>query len=224
MKMNLPLPLFFLVSLLITFNFQSCADSANTDSTGVDTSVKSKEASKTNPDAVQVKHSEMNAQQHSEFVAKHADHLTSINEKIVEIKNETIAKKDQFNFECDNGSASIDRNYNDAGEVHLLTTTITNGDAISSKHHYYMNDKLIYQFYHHEVKEGDKFVVDDHKTYFNDGVMLKCLEKKYSYKNGEATPNTPYKLVDCNSAEKLTKDIEKLISEPEEAIKNFLCK
>jgi len=54
--------------------------------------------------------------------------------------------------------------------------------------------------------------------------MLKCLEKKYSYKNGEAEPYTPYDLVDCVPTGKLTKDMEGLLTLSEEEAKAFLCK
>jgi len=230
MKMKFHLPLLLIVSLILTFSFESCTEPGTSDSTTIDTNVSKEESTDTMSDTntetetKEKKHSEMTTQEHSNFVAQHADHLTFVNEKMIEIKTEHVKKKDYFTFECESGKVSLERHYNDADEVHLLTYTQSLGDAISAKHHFFWENKLIYQFYHHEVKEGDKFVVDDHKTFFKDGEMLKCLEKKYSYINGEAKPNVPYELVDCVQVDKLTKDIEKLLISPEDEAKALFCK
>lgn len=230
MKLNNHLSLVLCFSLVLTFSFQSCSESGTPDSTTIDKGMdKIKETiSKVDP-ATKTKdknHGEMSKQEYSEFVAKHEKHLSFVNEKIDKIISEHIDKKDQFEFECANGEASLERIYNDDGEVHLLTTVegSKDGKSSSAKHYYFWENKLIYQFHHHVVDDGSTVEVDDHQTFFKDGEMLKCLEKKYSYKKNESEPqNVPYKLVDLNPASKLTKDMEKLLRLPEGDIKGFLC-
>ena len=228
MKSNILPFLFVSFSLVLTFSFQSCSESGSSDSNILDGSIKEMVKDKiSGTKSKDKKHSEMSSQEKSDFVAKHAEHLHFVENKMIEIKNETIKKKDQFQFECEKGTASIERQYNDKNEIHLLTFTHYNSDstAISTKHHFFWENKLIYQFYHHEVEEGSKYVVDDHKTFFKDGVILKALEKKYSYNKNEPVPHDAvYELVDLDSDSKLTKDMEKLLASSEGDIKTYLCK
>lgn len=205
--------------MVFAFGFQSCDDVASSVSTNIEKIKDNKSGEKG--------HSEMSSQELTEYVAKHTEHLSFVNTKMKEIKNENIVKKDFFNFNCENGNASIERLYNDKGKIHLLTTSTLSQDSTTSsvKHHYYWEDKLIYQDYHHVVRDGSTMKVDDHKTYFKDGELLKCLEREYNYQRTENEPHDiPYKIVDLDPGTKLTKDLNKLVTLPEEEIKTFLCK
>jgi len=227
MKSNIHSFLFLSFLLVLTFSFQSCSESGSSDST-IDGSIKEMINDKISGTKTKgKKHSEMSTQEHSDFVAKHAEHLHFVENKMIEIKNETIKKKDQFQYECEKGNVSIERQYNDKNEIHLLTFTKYSPDSTTSstKHHFFWENKLIYQFYHHVVEEGSKYMVDDHKTFFKDGEMLKALEKRYSYNKNEPVPTDGvYELADLDHASKLTKDIEKLLTSSEGEIKTYLCK
>ena len=53
--------------------------------------------------------------------------------------------------------------------------------------------------------------------------MIRCLEKRMSYAKQDPIPHdVSYEMVDCIPADKLTKDIEKLLTLSEEA-KAYLC-
>jgi len=230
MNKKLPLFVFILASLVFMFNAQSCAELSTSDSDTAEEAeatveeVATTTTTTTTTEVTEKKHSEMTVEEQSEYIAKHIDQLTMIETKRKEIINEHIHKKDQFSFECESGKISLERHYNDDDEIHLLTYTICKDNSCSTKHHFFSEDKLIYQFYHHVVEDGDKISVDDHNTFFNDGKMIKCLEKDYSYVNGEKEPDASYKLVDCTPLDKLTSDIEKLLKLPEEEAKAYLCK
>ena len=218
-KKSLPFLLGF--SFLLTFSFLSCGELGSTNTSSDDNSENSES------ETTEIKHSEMSTQQRSDFVAVHAKHLSFVDNKMVEIKNEHVGKKDHYEFECENGFASLERHYNDNGDIHFLMTHTHNQDSTSSsaKHHFFWEDKLIYQFYHHEVEKDGNYMVDDHKTFFKDGELLKCLERTYSYKKDESAPHdVPYELVNLDADSKLTKDLEKLLTLSEEEIKTYLCK
>ncbi|MEM7105202.1 MAG: hypothetical protein AAF502_18840 [Bacteroidota bacterium] len=227
---------FFLLLLFLTtvcLCFQGCDQLTSSDSNNGDVT-ESDEADQVDslttdepeniPELEDKPHSELSVQEYSDFITKHAEHLETVDKKFVAIKNEHVKKKDQFTLECENGEAHLERLYNDNDEVHLLSISNYKDDNSSVKHHYFEGGKLIYQFYHHVVQNGETFMVDDHRTFFKDGKMLKCLEKRYSYKNGESEPFAQYELVTCQSDLKLTADIDKLVTMSEEDAKAFLCK
>jgi len=225
MKTILNRSFLFLISIVFVLSLQSCDDlntsgsssSSDTEATSADNSPSGDDnstATDTNK-----KHSEMTPQEHSEFVAKHADHLIGTDKKMIDIKNAHIDHKDQFSYKIGEEDISLERIYNDAKEVNLMTITRCKGDDCHTKNYFFENKKLIYVFHHHEVKSGDSFTVDDHKTYFQDGQMLKCLEKEFNYKNGEPQPNEPYRLVDCNEGNKITKNMQKLLTSNEDDTK-----
>ena len=222
-------PLFLLsILLVIVLSLQSCTES---NTSGMDTGTETEtttndngtsEPSSTNGTATK-KHSEMSEAEYSGFAAKHADHVSTVTEKMIEIKNEHIKKKDYFTFECQSGKINLERLYNDEDEIHLMSIYMCKGEDCSNKNYFFENNQLIYEFHHHEVKKGDEFAVDDHKTYYKDGKMLKCLEKTFSYKDGDASPNVAYQLVDCNHDNKTSKDMVKLLTLSEEQAKALLC-
>lgn len=229
MKLNNYRSLFLSFSLVMTFSFQSCSELSSSDSATVEKTINDVKdiINEKNPETKteDKKHSEMSSQEYSTFVAKHADHLSFVQDKMVEIKNEHVKKQDHFQFDCGDESITLDRYYNDNDKIHLLTYVQEDSISSSAKHHFFWEDKLIYQFYHHSVEEGEMYVVDDHKTFFKDGKMFKCLEKNYKYKKYEDEPHdVPYELVDVNPASKLTADMEKMLTSSEAEIKELLCK
>jgi hypothetical protein len=219
MKMKLHLSTLLLGLLTMVISFQSCDMASTTDAKKA-----VKELGDATADLMTKSHSEMNVEEQAQYVALHADHFAFISEKREEIFNEHILKKDHFNISCESGEIELERLYNDNGEIHLLTYTVCKDNACSTKSHTFWEGKLIYQMYHHSVEDGQNNKVDDHQTFFKDGKIIKCLEKKYSYMDGEVSPKSTYEQVDCVPADKLTKDIEKLLTLTEEEAKAYLCK
>ncbi len=231
MKINFPYSPFLFLLLVLSINFQSCeqlassSDSSESDTTTETETTSNTDDTKTPPSTGT---DEMSVQEQLDYAASHVKELTFVNEKIVDIKNEHIHHKDQFTFECDKGKVDLERIYNDDNQIHLLSYHIHGEDGISTKHHYFWDNKLIYQFHHHEGAEGGKQVIDDHKTYFKEGKIIRCLEKKISYSKGEEHPNdlfvnATYEQVDCVPADKLTKNIEQLLAYSEEEAKDYFC-
>lgn len=221
MKMKFRLFGLLLTTVLWSLSFQSCTESNSSNS-------ESEDSSATMADSTNVTSkggTEMSVEEQLAYAKQHAKDLEHVYSRRKEIDNEKVIKKDLFNFECTNGKITLERIYNEDNEIHLLVYSICNDQGCSTKHHYFENNKLFYQFHHHEQDQGDKHMVDDHRTYFKDGEIVRCLEKRYSYNKGEAHTDTgEFKQVDCLAADKITKDIEKLLTLAEADAKALLCK
>ena len=225
MKMTLRLS-YLLFSIVCSLSFQNCTETSTSGASeggaSTDTTVGTTEETTKTTEASK---SEMNFEQQEADAKQHAEDLSFIYAKQKEIINEHIHKTDKFTFECTKGEVTLERQYNDNDEIHLMSYHLCGDDGCSTKHHYFWENKLIYQFHHHEVAKDGKQVVDDHRTYFKDGKIVRCLESRYSYVKGEVLPeDNSYEEVDCTLADKISKEMEKLLTLSEEEAKAFLCK
>lgn len=220
MKMKFRLFSLLLATVLWSLSFQSCTESTSSNSDVEENPTSMADSTEVTPKGG----TEMSVEEQLAYAKQHVEDIMHVYSQKEEIDKEKVIKKDLFNFECANGKITLERFYNEANEIHLLVYSICDDKGCSAKHHYFENDKLFYQFHHHETDQGDKYMVDDHRTYFKDGEIVRCLEKRYSYNKGEPhTDAVEFKQVDCVAADKITKDIEKLLTLAEADAKAFLC-
>lgn len=219
--------LLLFAAIVWSFSFQSCTPSDSSDSGDGETSTDTEDVTKVNesPGSSSEEKEEMSIEEQVKFAAAHQKDLQYVYAKTAEISEEHVHKKDHYEIECSDGTVVLERHYNDAEQVHLMTYKKCVGEDCSTMHHYFWDNELIYQYHHHETTENGKRMIDDHKTYFKDGKIVRCLEKRYSYVKGENNQEeSTYEQVDCTAVDKITKDMKKMLTSSEEDIKSHFCK
>lgn len=232
MKTILRLLPILLVSIVLSFTLQSCDAVSSADTSSSDSDTTTSESTEETTTTTTKGDGKMTAEDLSNHAAKHAEDISAVYAKVEEINNEKVARKDHFDFLCSNDSNTVitfERIYNEKKEIHHLFYTKKKNNDYYNTQYYFLNNKLFFQFHHHEVNKGGKQVVDDHRTYYKDGEMFRCLEREYSYEEGKEDittieTKTPYHQVNCVPADKLPKDIETLLTMSKEEVEKYFCK
>ena len=94
-------------------------------------------------------------------------------------------------------------------------------------HHYFWDGELIFIFSQNSYWAGQSDFLIEHRTYFKNGKMFRCLEKEVSTTNGEAktkelAKKTPNQQDDCKS-EKLTPNHSMMKTLTRETAKSYFC-
>jgi len=138
-----------------------------------------------------------------------------IRDKYNIISQTTDYKTVPFETRCDERSSdSLVRKYNKKGELSYLKHVSCGGHGCRTKHHYYWEGELIFIFYKDDYTPGSSHVIEEHRTYFKDGKMIRCLEKEARYYEGqppmaELLKKAENKEVACTS-EKLTANLSEI--------------
>ena len=132
-----------------------------------------------------------------------------IRDKVDMINKATDYRTVPFKKQCDEmSSTELERKFNDKRELCYLKYVECGGHGCMTKHHYYSEGELIFIFYQNDYSPGSSHVIEEHRSYFKNGKMIRCLEKEARYYEGqppmtELLEKAENKEVDC-SAEKLT--------------------
>ncbi len=163
----------------------------------------------------------------SPAVEKPKSDIEFIRDKYAIIVNADPQRVDSFIVECGGGTTRLERRYNEKEEISYLQYEICGGHGCSTSHHYFWEGKLIFKLYQDTYWVGNSDFMKEHRTYFKDGEMIRCLEKEVSTTNGQPTIEDLMKKasnseVDC-VAEKLTDDLAKLMRLKQEEAEVYLC-
>ncbi len=125
------------------------------------------------------------------------------------------------------GETQLVRKYNEKGELAYLELTQCGGHGCLSKEHYYWDGKLIFLFSKNDFTPGSSHIIEEHRTYFKEGTMIRCLEKQAAYHEGqppmeELLKKAVNKEVDCAPA-KLTTNLSKIESLSVEEAQKYFC-
>ncbi len=160
-------------------------------------------------------------------VEKPKSDIEFIRDKYAIIVNANPHRIDSFIVECGGGTTRLERRYNEKEEINYLQYQTCGGHGCSTSHHYFWEGKLIFKLYQDTYWVGNSDFMKEHRSYFKDQEMIRCLEKEVSTTNGQPsiedlmkkTPNTE---VDCTK-EKLTKDLAELMTLKKETAEGYLC-
>lgn len=118
---------------------------------------------------------------------------TSIESDIQFIRNKhaiiskaTNYKTVPFEVRCDERSSSkLVRKYNEKGELSYLELHDCGGHGCYVKYHYYWDGQLIFTFFKNEYSPGASHIIEEYRTYYKNDKMIRCLEKKAHYYDGQ---------------------------------------
>ena len=133
-----------------------------------------------------------------------------------------------FETRCDRMSSDkLIRKYNTNGELSYLSHKACGAHGCSTKEHYYWKGALIFIFRVNDYSPGSTHVIEEHRTYFKDGKMIRCLEKEARYYEGqppmaELLKKAVNKEVDC-TPEKRTEKLSELESLSLEDAQKYFC-
>ncbi|MFK7903958.1 MAG: hypothetical protein AB8B69_02490 [Chitinophagales bacterium] len=145
-----------------------------------------------------------------------------------EIISQADYKTVPFDTQCDERTAvKLDRKYNEKGELSYLLYSDCGEHGCSTKHHYYWEGELIFIFHKNDYSPGSSHIIEEHRTYFKNGKMIRCLEKKAHYHEGQAPMKELLKKasnqeVDC-TPDKLTAKLTELETLSIQEAKNYFC-
>ncbi len=151
-----------------------------------------------------------------------------IRDKYAIIRKATHYKTVPFKAQCDERTmVKLDRKYNEKGELSYLQYHDCGGHGCSTKHHYYWEGELIFIFHVNDYSPGSTHIIEEHRTYFKNGKMFRCLEKKAHYYEGQAPMAELLKKasndeVDC-TPEKRTKNLSELEDLSIDKAKDYFC-
>lgn len=153
--------------------------------------------------------------------------LDFIRDKYAIIVNTNPARVDSFIVECGGGMTKLERRYNEEEAISYLQYQICGGHGCSTSHHYFWEGKLIFKLYQDTYWVGNSDYMKEHRTYFKNQEMIRCLEKEVSTTNGQPSIEDLMKKasnseVDC-TPEKLTTDLAKLMTLRQEEAEVYLC-
>ncbi len=207
-----------LIILFITVIIGSCTQSSTSsdsqatktqDSTSSNEAVKTVEAESTDSSSIE-------------------SDIQFIRDKYDLISNAADYKTVPFATECDERSSTkLERKYNKKGELSYLKYEECGGHGCSIKHHYYWEGELIFIFHKNDSTPGNSHIIEEHRTYFKNGEMIQCLEKKAHRHGGQAPmeellKKANNKEVDC-TPEKLTANLSEIESLSIEDAEKYFC-
>jgi len=221
MKIFKLLTLITIISIII-LNFQNCSSSNSQKETSVGTTNPNleNEAKKTN-----ISDSEIDTEKEKD-TSMDSD-INFIREKCAIITGTTNYKIDSITVECDQGVSKIERRSTENGELRYLLEESCGEHGCVSTHYYFWENNLIFIFRDNYYYAGNKDYIQEHRTYFKNNEMIRCLEKDLSTSKGyetlkELAKKTANKTVDC-TPEKRTKDLQQLIKLDINKAKDFFC-
>ncbi|MBC8756260.1 hypothetical protein H2O64_16420 [Kordia sp. YSTF-M3] len=151
-----------------------------------------------------------------------------IRDKYAIITNATNYKTIPFEAQCDErSSVKLERKYNEKGELSYLQYRVCGDHGCATKHHYYWDGQLIFIFHKNDYTPGTSHIIEEYRTYFKNGQMIRCLEKKAHYYEGqlpmtELLKNAKNEEVECNS-DKLTAELTKMETISVKDAKAYFC-
>ncbi len=154
--------------------------------------------------------------------------LQFIRDKYKVISGATDYKTVPFEAQCDERSSTkLERRYNKKGDLSYLKLIDCGGHGCSTKHHYYWDGQLIFIFHNNDSTPGVSHIIEEHRTYFKNGKMIHCLEKKAHYHPGqppieELLKKAENKEVDC-TPDKLTANLSEIESLSLDKAKAYFC-
>jgi len=151
-----------------------------------------------------------------------------IRDKYAIISNATNYKTVPFEVRCDERSSSkLVRKYNEKGQLSYLELHDCGGHGCSVKHHYYWEGQLIFIFHKNDYTPGSSHIIEEHRTYFKNGQMIRCLEKKAHYYDGqppmeELLKKAKNEEVEC-TPDKRTKNLSEIENLSLDKAKAYFC-
>ena len=151
-----------------------------------------------------------------------------IRDKYNIISQATDYKTVPFEIRCDGiTSDKLERKYNKKGELSYLKHVSCGEHGCRTKHHYYWEGELIFIFQKDDFTPGVSHVIKEHRTYFKNGQMIRCLEKKARYYEGQAPmaellKEAENKEVDC-TPEKLSTNLSEIESLSLDEAQKYFC-
>ena len=151
-----------------------------------------------------------------------------IREKYAILVQDTNYTEVPFEIQCDERSSTkLVRRYNKNGQLSYLKYEECGEHGCSIRHHYYWNGELIFIFHKSDFTPGSSHIVEEHRTYFKNGEMIRCLEKEARYYEGQASMDellrqAENRVVDCTS-EKRTANLSAIESLSLEAAEKYFC-
>lgn len=157
-----------------------------------------------------------------------ASDIQFIRDKYAIISKATNYKTVPFEAQCDErSSVKLERKYNEKGELSYLEYHVCGDHGCSVKYHYYWEGQLIFIFHKNDYMPGTSHIIEEHRTYFKNGQMIRCLEKKAHYYEGqlpmaELLKKAKNEEVEC-SPDKLTEDLSKMETISIDEAKAYFC-
>ena len=151
-----------------------------------------------------------------------------IKEKYAIISKATNYRILPFETTCDQRtSVKLERRYNEKNELSYLQYMDCGEHGCMTRHHYYWAGQLIFIFYVNDYTPGSSHIIEERRTYFKNGQMISCLEKKAHVHEGtapmaELLKKALNKEVDC-SPEQRTKHLSELENLAVEKAKEYFC-
>lgn len=133
-----------------------------------------------------------------------------------------------FATRCDAMSLDqLERRYNKNGKLSYLKHVVCGRHGCRTREHYYWEGELILIFQMDDLDEGVTSVKNENHTYFKNGQLIRCLEKKARYYEGqppmeELWKKAKNKEVDC-TPEKLTAKLSELESLSIDEAQKYFC-
>lgn len=156
------------------------------------------------------------------------ENITFIQKKYELIKQMEDYESVLVEAQCDdNSSNKLERRYNSKGALSYLKYRSCGAHACSTKHHYYWDGQLIFIFHKNDYAPGNSHIIEEHRTYFKNGKMIRCLEKKAHQHPGQAPieellEKAENKEVEC-SPEKLTINLAELEALSSGEAQKYFC-
>jgi len=210
------------IMTIISLNFQSCFSPNSQEETKVET---------TDPKVEEVvketNTSNNNIDTKKEQNTSGLSDIDFIREKYAIISGATNYKVDSITVECEQGISKIERRSTDKGELRYLLEENCGDHGCVTTHHFFWDNKLIFIFRQNYYYAGNKDYMNEHRIYFKNNKMIRCLEKDISTDKGyealkELTKKTSNKTVDCTPA-KRTRNLQQLMNLDINKAKEFYC-
>ncbi|MFK7746929.1 MAG: hypothetical protein AB8B65_00930 [Kordia sp.] len=152
-----------------------------------------------------------------------------IREKYAIISKAKNYKTVPFEVRCDERSSSkLIRKYNEEGKLAYLELHDCGGHGCRTKYHYYWDGQLIFIFHKNDYTPGSSHIIEEHRTYFKNGKMIRCLEREANYYDGqppmeELLKKAKNKEVEC-TPNKLTENLSEIENLSLDKAKAYFCK
>jgi hypothetical protein len=112
-------------------------------------------------------------------------------------------------------------------KISYLQYQVCSDHGCNTVHHYFWEGKLIFIFEQRSYWVGSTDKLSEHRTYFKDGMMIKCLEKEVTTTNGQQDIDQLLKKtsngeVDCTS-DRLTDNVWGLVTLNRDSAEKYFC-
>ena len=220
---NPKLVLLLLISSVVSLSVQSCSSSNSQENTKAEITSPKEETKTPEVEAAATKPSSVEPEKES---SEDSD-IQFIRDKYAIITNATNYKVDSITVDCEHGTSTIERRSTDEGELRYLLENSCGDHGCATNRHYFWDNKLIFIFRQNYYYAGNSDYLQEHRTYFKNDKMFRCLEKNVSTDKGyeelkKILQKTANQTIDC-APNKRTGNLQQMIDLDLTKAKDFLC-